>query len=85
MRANGEKPRWLRIRVRDMASGRNKVTINLPLRLVSFGLGIANRFGADLDRAELDGLMEMIKHGEKGVLVEVEDDEDGEYVQIMLD
>lgn len=83
--SNGDKPRWLRIRVRDMATGRNKVTVNLPLRLVSFGLGVANRFGADMNGVEVGEILEAIKQGEKGILVDVEDEEDGEHVQIYLE
>lgn len=83
--SNGERPQWLRIRVRDMSTGRNKVTVNLPLRLVTFGLGIANRFGADLNGVEVGEIIDMIKQGEKGILVDVEDEEDGEHVQISLD
>lgn len=83
--SNGEKPRWLKIRVRDSATGRNKVTVNLPLRLVSFGLGVANRFGADMNGVEVNEILEAIKQGEKGILVDVEDEEDGEHVQIYLE
>jgi hypothetical protein len=85
MPGNGERPRWLKIRVRDMSTGRNKVTVNLPLRLVTFGLGIANRFGADLNGVEVGEIIDMIQQGEKGILVDVEDEEDGEHVQVILD
>jgi hypothetical protein len=83
---NGDRPRWLKIRVRDLESGRNKVSVTLPLGLVNFGLGIARRFGADLDE-EFDSkeLWQMLKEGQRGVLIDVEDEEDNEQVQIYLD
>jgi hypothetical protein len=79
------KPRWLRIRVRDMASERNKVTVNVPLWLVGMGLGAARRFGADMGDFDPDMIRQMIKEGQRGVLVDVQDEEDGEHVQIYLD
>jgi len=82
---NGGKPRWLKIRVRDRNSDRNKVTVTLPLGLVSFGLGMARRFGADMGDVEVDEVMSLIKAGERGMLVEVDDEEDGDHVQIYLD
>lgn len=82
---NGGKPRWLKIRVRDMNSQRNKVTITLPLGLVSFGLGMARRFGADMGEFDPDEVMTLIKSGERGMLIDVEDEEDNEHVQIYLD
>lgn len=79
------KPRWLRIRVQDMHSQRNRVTVNVPLWLVSFGLGAARRIGADLGGFEPDMLNAMVNEGRRGVLVDVQDEEDGERVQIYLD
>lgn len=83
--SNGEKPRWLRIRVREMGSERNKVTVNIPLWLVSMGLGVAGKAGVDIEGFDANQLREMVQHGERGVLVDVQDDEDGEHVQIYLD
>ena len=83
---NGERPRWLKIRVRDLGTGRNKVSVTLPIGFVSFGLGLARRFGADFDDDHnINDMWQMIKEGERGVLVDVEDEEDNEQVQIYLD
>ena len=82
--SNG-KPHWLKIRVRDMGSDRNKVTVNVPLWLVNFGLGTARRFGADLGGYDPEMLQQMVREGQRGILVDVQDEEDGEHVQIYLD
>lgn len=82
---NNGRPQWLRIRVRDLRSERNKVTVNVPLWLVSMGLGAAKRFGADMGDFDPDMVRQMIKEGQRGVLVDVQDEEDGEHVQIYLD
>lgn len=83
---NGKKPRWLKIRVSELSSGRNKVNISLPMGFVGFGLGIARRFGANFDdEYKIDEMWSAIKQGERGMLVDVEDEEDNEHVQIFLD
>jgi hypothetical protein len=85
IRGNGKKPRWLRIRVRELDTGRNRVSVNLPLGLVSFGLGVARRFNNEMGELDIDEMMAMIKQGEQGVLVDVQDEEDNEHVEIYLD
>ncbi len=80
-----DKPRWLKIRVRDTASGNSKVTISLPLGLVSLGMGIARRFSSDMAGVDTDEIMALLKSEQRGVLVDVQDDEDNEHVQIYLD
>lgn len=83
---NGERPRWLKIRVRKLSTGQNRATITLPIGLVSFGLGVARRFGADFDEAEnVEEIWQLLKSGERGVIVDVEDEDDDEHVQIYLD
>lgn len=82
----GEKPRWLKIRVSELSSGRNKVNVTLPMGFVGFGLGLARRFSTDFDdEYNLDEMWSMVKQGERGMLVDVEDEEDDKHVQIFLD
>ncbi len=83
--SNGGKPRWLKIRVSDRATGHNKVNVTLPIGLVSFGLGIARHFGADMGGMGTDELLTVIKSEQRGMLVEVNDEEDDEQVLIYLD
>lgn len=83
---NGDdRPRWLKIRVSELDSGRNRVNITLPIGVVNFGLGIARRFSNDADLMQADEVWQMVKDGRRGVLIDVEDEEDNEHVQIMLD
>lgn len=83
---NGKKPRWLKIKVSELSTGRGKVNITLPMGFVGFGLGIARRFRADFDNeGNIDEMWNLIKQGERGVIVDVEDEEDNEHVQIYLD
>lgn len=85
---NGQKARWLKIRVEDMSTGRRRVSVALPLSLVSFGLSVARRFGADMSDfgpVEPEQLLTALQEGHQGILVDVEDEEDNERVQIYLE
>ena len=81
---NGQKPSWLHIRVGDLESGKSKVTVNIPLRMVKFGLQMGRRFAPELDGVDWDDLSRVMTE-EQGVLVDVQDTEDGEHVQIYVD
>ena len=82
----GGESRFLRIRVTDMASGRGKVNVTIPLGLVSAGLRIAERFAPEefggIDFQELE---EVIASGVDGKIVEVMDAEDNEMVEIYVE
>jgi len=70
------------VRVTDMASGKNKVSVNLPLTLVSAGIGIAAKYVPGV--AEVD-LMEAIRSGMTGKVIDVIDEEDGDHVEIFIE
>ncbi|MCW5876554.1 MAG: hypothetical protein KIS85_06690 [Anaerolineales bacterium] len=74
--------RFLRVRVTDMFSGRNKVTVNLPLSLVSAGLGIASKYVPGVQEEEL---MDAIRSGMTGKVVDVQDEEGGDHVEIYIE
>lgn len=81
----GKKPSWLHVRVRDLQSGRNKVTVNVPLGMVKFGLKIGGRFSPELNGLDWNDLQDMMNEMESGILVDVQDEEDGEHVQVFVD
>ena len=82
---NGGSPRWLHIRVGDLHSGKHKVSVNIPLRLLQVGLRIGSGFAPELREIEWKDVAEALAAGERGILVDVEDEEDGEHVQIYVD
>ncbi len=78
--------KWLRIRVEDLATGRPKVNLNVPISLVNFALGMAKKYSPkDLPDFDMNELMEAIRSGGGGKLVDVEDEEDNVRVQITLE
>ena len=77
--------KWFRVRVTDMATGRTKVNVNLPLSLVKVGLRVGARFSPEVEDLDWDELMVAIQEGAAGKLVEVEDMEDGEKVEVYVE
>ena len=83
------KNRWFRVRVTDLKTGKRKVNVNIPLGLVEVGARLGVRFGAkkDPDLADLDfnEIISMIRSGAEGKIVDVEDEEDGERVEVYVE
>lgn len=78
------KPAWFHVRVSDLKSGKNRVTVNIPLRLIGMGINIGKRFSPELDGMDWSEIRSTLTE-EKGILVDVEDEEDGEHVLIYID
>jgi hypothetical protein len=81
----GGNGRWLRVRVTDMATGRNKVIVNLPTTLVNWGMKVGARYAPEVADLDFDELSKLIESGAGGKLVEVFDEEDGEHVEVFID
>jgi hypothetical protein len=85
LETNGKKPTWFKVRVRNLETGKNKVTVNIPLRMVNFGLKLGKHFAPELDGLDYQELANMMKTMDAGMLVEVEDEEDNEHVQVFVE
>ena len=77
--------RWLRIRVLNMATGKTKANVSLPMGLVSVGLRLGAQFVPDLADIDVDELIASVEGGTKGKILEAEDPEDGERVEIFIE
>jgi hypothetical protein len=78
-------PRWFRVRVTDLHTGKAKVSVNLPFGLVDVGMRMGARFAPELESIDLAEIIEQVKAGGQGKMVEVEDEEDGERVEIYIE
>ena len=81
----GGRARWVRIRVSNKQTGKSRINVNLPIQLVDMGLRLAGRFAPDMDDVDLDELRRLISGGIHGKLVEVDDEEEGEHVEIFVE
>ncbi|MCI0553103.1 MAG: hypothetical protein L0287_19320 [Anaerolineae bacterium] len=77
--------RWLRIRVTDTRSGRSKASVQIPLALVDAGLKIGAHFAPQVEGVDMSNVMEALRSGVTGKIIDVTDDEDGEHVEIYVE
>jgi hypothetical protein len=77
--------RWFRVRVTDLETGKGKVSVNIPLGWVKWGLALGARFAPELEEFDLEELVSALDEHSAGTIVEVEDSEDGERVEILVD
>jgi hypothetical protein len=81
----GMAGRWLRIRVTDVASGRSKASVQIPLGLIDAGLKIGAHFAPEVEGVDMSNVMEALRSGMTGKIIDVVDDEDGEHVEIYVE
>jgi hypothetical protein len=84
-RGNYGGARWLRVRVTDVASGRAKATVQLPLNLIDAGMKIGAHFAAEINGVDMGSVMEALRSGMTGKIIDVIDEEDGEHVEIFIE
>ncbi len=90
--AKGEA-NWVKIRVTNIATGKTKVNMRIPLWLVRGALKLGGKglnfvfFDSDKKmKGDLtEKLNEMVSLGEIGTLLDVTDEEEGEHVEIVLE
>ena len=81
----GGEARWFRVRVTDLATGKTKVNVNIPMGLVNVGIKMGARFAPGLDSEQIEVIAEALKSGAVGKIVEATDEEDGERVEIFVE
>ena len=84
-RGGAVPPRWFRVRVTDLQSGKHKVNVNIPIGLVDVGLKMGARFAPDMEGFDFAQVAEAIRQGMQGKIIDVEDSEDGERVEIYVE
>lgn len=80
----GGSPRWLRVQVTDIKTGKRKVNVNLPLELLDVGARIYSRYAAPAN-TDVEGIVQAIKEGAQGKIADVEDEEGGERVEVYVE
>ncbi|NOY99446.1 MAG: DUF2089 domain-containing protein [Chloroflexi bacterium] len=82
---SGGAPRWLRVRVTDTKTGRSKASVQIPIGLVDAGLKIGAHFAPEVDGIDMSEIMEALRGGMAGKIIDVIDEEDGEHVEIFVE
>ena len=78
-------PRWLRVRVTDVNTGRSKASVQIPLDLVDAGMKIGAHFAPEVNGVDMANVMQAVRSGMTGKIIDVTDDEDGEHVEIYVE
>ncbi len=81
--------KWLKVRVMDEKDN-VKVKVNIPLRLVDIGLKLGTAFSPELKEAglrqeDIQDILEAIRNGEEGKIVDVEDEESNTKVEVFVE
>lgn len=79
------EPRWFRVRITDLGTGRNKVNVNIPMGLVNVGMKMGARFAPEMEGVDYDELMEAVRAGKQGKVIDITDNEDGERIEIFVE
>jgi hypothetical protein len=83
--AAATRGRWMRVRVTDLRTGRVKVNVRVPMGLLDVGLRMGARFMPKTSSVDPQELLGAIRSGQTGKIVDVEDQEDGEHVEVYID
>lgn len=78
-------PRFLRIRVTDLSSRRNKIDVTIPISLIGIGLKLGARLAPQSAGNTVEELMRAIESGSTGRIREVQDLEEGERIEIFIE
>jgi hypothetical protein len=79
------KGHWLHVRVTQLDTGRTRVNVNVPLSWVDIGMRIGARYQPDIAGIDWAEVVELIKSGANGRIVEVEDLDDNERVEVFVE
>ncbi len=77
--------RWLRVRVTDVATGRSKATVQIPIALLDAGMKIGAHFAPEVEGVDMSTVMEALRSGMTGKIVDVIDEDDGEHVEMFVE
>ena len=82
-------PKWLKVRVMDEKDN-IKVRVNFPLRLVDIGLKVGTAFSPELREAglkqeDIQEILEAVKSGAEGKIVDVFDEESKTKVEVYVE
>ncbi len=81
----GGEPKWFRVRVTDLDTGRQKVSVNIPVGLVNVGIKMGARFAPEVEGVNFEEVMNAIRSGAQGKVIDAVDEEDGERVEVFIE
>ena len=83
--ASGRVAKFFRVRVTDTNTGKARVNVRLPVSVLSAGMKMGARFSTEIQGLDPSDLMQLIREGTIGKIVDVFDEKDGEHVEVFLE
>lgn len=80
-----QRPRWLRVRITDLRSGKTRVNIRLPVTVLNTGMKLGARFSPEIGQMEMGQIMDAIQSGETGQIMDIYNEEEQEHIEIRLE
>ena len=85
----GESPKsegkFFRVAITDTTTGKSRANIRMPLSVMGIGMKFGAHFAPQIDGVESDQLMDAIRNGQVGKIIDVFDDDSGEHVEIYIE
>lgn len=78
-------PRTFKVRVSSLQTGKTKINALIPMSLVDAGLGIASSFPTSIDEDSIDQIRSAFQNEITGKIIDVIDEENGEYVEVFIE
>ena len=83
--SEGGQGKFFRVKITDTVSGKSRANIRIPLNVMGIGRRFGAHFAPQISGVEADDLMEAVRDGKVGKIIDVFDDEDGEHVEIYIE
>ncbi len=77
--------RYFRVVVTDTQTGKARVNVRLPVSVINAGFKMGARFAPEVQGLNSAELLEHIRSGTVGKIIDVYDDKDGEHVEVFLE
>ncbi len=82
---SGRAAKFFRVRVTDTNTGKARINVRLPVSVLSAGMKMGARFSTEIQGLDPSDLMQFIREGTIGKIVDVFDEKDGEHVEVFLE
>jgi hypothetical protein len=79
------KPHWFRMRVTDKTTGKIHVDIRLPVHVVTAGAKLGARFSPESVGLDMNKVMEQIRQGVTGKVLETDTPDKQEKVEVFIE
>jgi hypothetical protein len=84
-RDDAGRPKWLRVKVTDRRSEKIKLNVTVPIGLVDVAIKMGARFAPEMGGMDVGVIQDAIREGIQGRIVGLDDNEDGERVEIFVE